>query len=102
MGAADGAADVAVGGVVGVLDRLPDRQKLLVLGQAVIGRHDGGIGGQRWRSRLHVSADLSRRVRRVSGVVAATGEASAVVQPIQRWPGSAAGAAHEPIWAGAE
>jgi hypothetical protein len=94
--------EIDVSGVMGVLDRLPDCLPLLGLRQTVAGRQDGGVRVQRGRSRTDIPADLSRRVRRVSGVVAATGEATAVVQPIQRWPGSAAGAAHEPIWAGAE
>jgi hypothetical protein len=87
---------------MGVLDRLPDRPPLLGLGEAVIGRHDGGIRIQLWRALVDVAADLPRRVRRVSGVVAAAGEAAAVVEPVERWPGSAAGAAHEPVGAGAE
>src|SRR5215218_7266180 len=102
MGVSDGATDVAVRGVMGVLDRLPDRLPLLGLGEAVVSRHDGGIRVQLWRALVHVAADLSRRVGRVSGVVPAAGEAAAVVEPVERWSGSAAGAAHEPVGAGAE
>jgi hypothetical protein len=36
-------AEVAVGGVAGVLDRLPDPLVLLGLGQAVAGGQDGGV-----------------------------------------------------------
>jgi hypothetical protein len=95
-------AEIDVGGVMGVLDRLSDCLPLLRLRQTVTGRQDCGVRVHHRRPRVQVTTDLPRWIGRIPCIISAAWKAATVVETVQRRSGPAAGAAHESVRSGGE